>query len=481
MPTRARDRGGGADLDRRPRPARLGGGARGRSLHRARAGRRCSPSTGLEPAWLGLTDAHGSLGRRAGLDRALSRTRAPRPARGACSRAAGPRLRPGRRARRGRGQRAGSASPATSSSARPAPAGSAPRTPRWPRRWPAEGHAGDVLFTGWPERRPAEPFDHWVAHYRELGIELQRLPQPTASWIETGHRHAVRAYEVYRLATRPRRRAVRRHPLPRGARPRLLRRLREAARGRARAHDARDRHPQLDQLGAGGERDPVPGARRLRRRLRRAPLRRALRRADQPERLHARLDAQPGWRLPERNFVQQYARSEAVDARRPGAAGPRLGDDRDRLLRPARAAQGSAGVLRRARPARRAPRPRAACQVTFLGKHSSVDGLDAGEYIGERAGAMAVAGRRRRRPRPAGGDRPPALAPDAGSPSIPSLADNSPNTVYEALALRIPLIASRVGGTAELIDAARPRPDHVRPRDRPPRGRAERRPRRSPS
>ncbi len=35
---------------------------------------------------------------------------------------------------------------------------------------------------------------------------------------------------------------------------------------------------------------------------------------------------------------------------------------------------------------------------------------------------------------------------------IPSLADNSPNTVYEALALEIPFIASRVGGTAELID-----------------------------
>ena len=34
---------------------------------------------------------------------------------------------------------------------------------------------------------------------------------------------------------------------------------------------------------------------------------------------------------------------------------------------------------------------------------------------------------------------------------MPSLADNTPNTVMEALALRIPFIASRVGGTAELI------------------------------
>ena len=34
---------------------------------------------------------------------------------------------------------------------------------------------------------------------------------------------------------------------------------------------------------------------------------------------------------------------------------------------------------------------------------------------------------------------------------MPSLVDNTPNTVMEALALRIPFITSRVGGTAELI------------------------------
>ena len=89
--------------------------------------------------------------------------------------------------------------------------------------------------------------------------------------------------------------------------------------------------------------------------------------------------------------------------------------------------------------------------VTFLGKQSSIDGIEAGEYLAARA---------RRWPWAA------EVIDDLGQPEavaylrspgrritvIPSLADNSPNTVYEALALQIPFIASRVGGTAELID-----------------------------
>lgn len=64
---------------------------------------------------------------------------------------------------------------------------------------------------------------------------------------------------------------------------------------------------------------------------------------------------------------------------------------------------------------------------------------------------------------------------------IPSLVDNSPNTVYETLALELPVIASRSGGTSELIatdnlvaatfTAAREHPDWISPA--PPHAHAE--------
>ncbi len=43
---------------------------------------------------------------------------------------------------------------------------------------------------------------------------------------------------------------------------------------------------------------------------------------------------------------------------------------------------------------------------------------------------------------------------------MPSTVDNAPNTVSEAIALGIPLIAGRTGGTGELIDAEQ-RDDHM--------------------
>jgi O-antigen biosynthesis protein len=53
-------------------------------------------------------------------------------------------------------------------------------------------------------------------------------------------------------------------------------------------------------------------------------------------------------------------------------------------------------------------------------------------------------------------DRQDALAhlSDPGTLAVmPSLEDNSPSTVYECLSLGIPFLASRVGGTEELVDA----------------------------
>ncbi len=97
-------------------------------------------------------------------------------------------------------------------------------------------------------------------------------------------------------------------------------------------------------------------------------------------------------------------------------------------------------------------------EVTFLGPVSDV--------LGEQ-GDVYIAGRARRWPwtwriisdRDQQGAaeylrRPGVLA------VMPSLVDNAPNTVSEAVALGIPLIASRAGGTGELIRADR-RDDHT--------------------
>jgi O-antigen biosynthesis protein len=158
-----------------------------------------------------------------------------------------------------------------------------------------------------------------------------------------------------------------------------------------------------------------------------------------------------GWSLPERVFIQQYVRSRAVAqpaAERHGSIGEfvffgrletrkgiRLFSDALDLLA---AEDGIPGV-----------------GITFMGKQTPVDHEWAARYIRRRAREggwpwevkviddydqhQAVAYLR------GDGDEVRRLA------VMPSLVDNTPNTVMEALALRIPFIASRVGGTAELV------------------------------
>jgi glycosyltransferase involved in cell wall biosynthesis len=90
-------------------------------------------------------------------------------------------------------------------------------------------------------------------------------------------------------------------------------------------------------------------------------------------------------------------------------------------------------------------------RVTFLGKQVQFgDGLS-GEYLRSRAEAW---------PWPIrildDMDRDAALAylREGGRLAVmPSTMDNSPNTVYEALGLGIPFLASRAGGTGELVHA----------------------------
>lgn len=410
--------------------------------------------SGLETVWAGVTDTHGSLGRRAGLTCATSRNR-PGEVRAAL--APGP---------LGLGFDPGATLPPRAEKPRvciasyefvgPTRTGGIGTAYTSLAEALADAeHEVTLLFTGWEEGE-GRPFNHWVREYRERGIELLRLPQAAPRGIETGHRHAVRSYQAYH-------------------------RLRELE--RERPFDV-IHFPEV--LGHGYY---TISARRLGIAFQRTTIavgthsstswvleangtvfqaiddfaddfieRRSVEMCDvliSPSAYMLDWMRARGWNLPERHFVQQYARSLAAKPAAPevepdpGAGG---GEDETELvffgrLEPRKGVRVFCDALDRLARLR----PAQGCRVTFLGKRSSIDGIDAAEYLRER---------RREWPWPVevidGLGQPDALAylrsPGRRLTVIPSLADNSPNTVYEALALGIPFLASRVGGTAELID-----------------------------
>ena len=408
---------------------------------------------GLETVWVGLTDAHGSLGRRAGLTCAVSRNR-PGEVRAAL--APGP---------LGLGF-----DPAASLPAREEP------KPRvciasyefvGPTRTGGIGtaytslaealadaeHEVMLLFTGW-EEAAADPFSHWVRHYRERGIDLQRLPQADPKSIETGHRHAVRSYQAYghlRELERKRPFDVIHFPevLGHGYYSLCARRLGIAFENTTIAIGTHSSTSWV--LEANGTvfqaiddfaDDFIE--------------QRCVEMCDvliSPSAYMFDWMRARGWRLPERHFVQQYARSlaaEPANAISSDGGGP--GDTSTEIvffgrLEPRKGLR----VFCDALDLLASEHPERAATVTFLGKRASIDGVDAESYLHDRESAWPW---------------PVEIIDDLGQPDalaylrspgrrltvIPSLADNSPNTVYEALALRIPFVASRVGGTAELID-----------------------------
>ena len=407
---------------------------------------------GLELEWLGLTDAAGSVGRRAGITALVGGTGA------AAAReliTAGPLgLRFDRAvdaARKGRARvciasyefvgptRTGGIGTAYTSLA---------------EALADEGHEVVVLFSG-EEEHPGS-LHEWTAHYRARGIELHGLPAHVPTPEDPAYRHQIRAHQVFTWL----REAERRRGFDVIHFPEVLGHAYFAVRAKHQglafggativlgAHSSTSwvletngalMQAQGDFIDDFCERESVAGADVL----------------VSPSAYMLDWMRSKDWQVPERSFVQQYVRSTAVaelartvaEAESPGVSAgpteivffgrlePRKGltlfcDAVDRL------AEGAAdGVAR----------------VTFLGKESTIEGLAAGEYIGARAASWPW-------PSEIVSDlnQPQAVsylkAPGARLTVIPSLADNSPNTVYEALALRLAFIASRVGGTAELID-----------------------------
>ena len=165
-----------------------------------------------------------------------------------------------------------------------------------------------------------------------------------------------------------------------------------------------------------------------------------------------------GYTLPRRHFVLQYVQPQAArdaaeqtiaEAREPvkglreivffGRLEPRKGllttlDAIDLLLRQdARCLEG--------------------VQVTFLGKPSQVDGtdLDAESYIASRAVSWNDQVRWKILPDKTQVEAVDYLRGQGRLTLIPSIIDNSPNTVMEALGLGVPFITARTGGIGELI------------------------------
>ncbi|MCW3068940.1 MAG: hypothetical protein JWL67_1565 [Solirubrobacterales bacterium] len=158
-----------------------------------------------------------------------------------------------------------------------------------------------------------------------------------------------------------------------------------------------------------------------------------------------------GWRLPERTFVQQYVTSQAVRdigrlvAHRP----PEVADSVKEIVFFGRLelrkgievfcdaldelADGHVPEL----------------SVTFMGSSVRVHGNPSTTYIERRAANWPW--KVKTMTNVPHSDAVAYLSESGRLAVMPSLVDNSPNTVYESIALGIPMIVSRSGGTRELI------------------------------
>jgi glycosyltransferase involved in cell wall biosynthesis len=159
-----------------------------------------------------------------------------------------------------------------------------------------------------------------------------------------------------------------------------------------------------------------------------------------------------GWQLPERTFVQQYVPSQAIrDLRETlSEATPDAADGVSEIVFFGRleVRKGievfcdALDVLADDPAARR-------LSITFMGRDVLVRGEPSVEYIARRSARWPWAVKTM-----TDTSQPDAVAYLRGGGRLavmPSLVDNSPNTVYEAIALGIPMIVSRAGGTGELI------------------------------
>ena len=313
------------------------------------------------------------------------------------------------------------------------------------------GHEVKVLYLGL--RTPEDervPFSHWVDRYAAKGIELIELPEDDLPRVFYGHFEAKRSYLAYMWLAE----ADRERPFDVIHFPETLGHgyYTQLAKQQGWAFDtatiAIGIHSSTSWVVETNRTTFLTGQEFAADFLERT----SVELADvviSPSAYMVDWMQNKGWGLPERVFIQQYVRSRVVAESAPeqhggideivffGRLETRKGimlfcDALDRLAEEG----GLPGI-----------------PITFMGKQTAVEHEHADVYIWRRAKE---------------GNWPWEwkVIDDYGQPEavaylrgngvrrlavMPSLVDNTPNTVMEALALRIPFITSRVGGTAELI------------------------------
>jgi len=320
------------------------------------------------------------------------------------------------------------------------------------------GHDVTLLFTGWQDGAAAAGNERWRAHYAARGVRLAfvRGGVPT---VKVPHFAVCAAYEVHRWLTREPPFDVVHLPdnLGHGV-------YAQAAKRQGLAFE--------ETTFVVGTHGPTRWAAEANRVLltreeflvQDALERESVAHADVllgPSRyLHDYLRMR-GWRLPERVHVQPYATADSLRGaaqRAEASGGEPHQPPREVVFFGRLETRKGVATLCDALDLLAGDAGRPAFELTFLGPLAEVHGVPADAYVADRAqrwswpwrivsdldqeGAAAYL------------RRPGVLA------VMPSLVDNAPNTVSEAIALGIPLVASRTGGTGELL-AAEQRDEHT--------------------
>lgn len=324
----------------------------------------------------------------------------------------------------------------------------------------AAGHDVTLLFTGWQEAVAAPELLRWQERYAERSVRLELLREPGSDRVRNPHFPARVAYEVHCwLSDRPAFDVVH---LPENMGHGAYAQL-------AKAHGAAFARTTF-VVGTHGPTRWAAEANRVALSREEFLVKDALERVSVgladlllgPSRyLHDYLRAR-GWALPDRVHVQPYARPGAIralEAERETGAGDAPATVPDEIVFFGRIETRKGVVtLCDALDLLAADDDLPPFSVTFLGPVSEVAGRRADAYLAERAARWPwewrIVSDRDQRGAAEYLARPGVLA------AMPSTVDNAPNTVSEAIALGIPLVAGATGGTGELI-AAEQRDDHM--------------------
>lgn len=324
------------------------------------------------------------------------------------------------------------------------------------------GHDVTLLFTGWQDAGGGEDNARWQAHYADRGVQVELLRPPGVNTVKCPHFPARSAYEVYRWLRRNGPFDVVHLPenMGHGAYAQLAKRQGEAFAETTfvvGTHGPTRWAAEANRVALTREEFLVNDA------LERLSVAHADVLLGPSRYLHDYLRAR-GWQLPERVHVQPYALPSAVRSRKTtgepsgGAHEPSTGLPSEIVFFGRLETRKGVATLCDALDLLASEGELPSFTVTFLGPVAQVLGEPADAYIGARAARWPwrwqIVSDRDQQGAAEYLARPGVLA------VMPSLVDNAPNTVSEAVALGIPLVAGRAGGTGELV-AAEQRDDHM--------------------